>query len=82
MDDVELLFAFKKKNAEQVESCLKTQLKTTQYKQCKEVYEVDLNVIKSIIRDCDQLTLKSIKRISSGSQISGGYYMMFPEKQI
>ena len=39
-------------------------IKKLRYKKRKDFYEMDLKLLKSIIKDCDELTLKYKKRIN------------------
>lgn len=48
-DQLELVYLYKTDYAIEIEKCLKTLLKKTQYRKYKEVYRVDLNVIKELI---------------------------------
>ena len=40
-------------NIEQLESCVKVMMKKVQYRKYKEIYEVDLDIIRNVIKDCD-----------------------------
>ena len=40
-------------NIDQVESCVKALMKKAQYRKYKEIYRVDLDIIKKIIKNCD-----------------------------
>jgi hypothetical protein len=52
-NDIEVLFVFETDNVEQVESCVKVLMKKSQYRKYKEVYRVDLDILKKTITDCD-----------------------------
>ena len=52
-NDLEVLFQYETDNIDQVESCIKTYMKKAQYRKYKEVYQVDLNIIKKNIKKCD-----------------------------
>jgi len=49
-------------NIEQLESCVKTMMKKAQYRKYKEIYEVDIDIIKNVIKDCD-VKLKEINNM-------------------
>jgi phage anti-repressor protein len=52
-NDLEVLFQYETENIDQVESCVKVYMKKAQYRKYKEIYRVDLNIIKKTIKNCD-----------------------------
>jgi hypothetical protein len=52
-NDLEVLFQYETDNIDQVELCIKSYMKKAQYRKYKEIYQVDLNIIKQSIKDCD-----------------------------
>jgi hypothetical protein len=42
-----------KKPSAKLGSSVKTMMKKAQYRKYKEIYEVDLDIIKNVIKDCD-----------------------------
>lgn len=62
-NDLEILFQYETENADQVESCIKAQLKMGQYRKYKEIYQVDLHLIKQSIQNCDGMINKINKKI-------------------
>jgi len=52
-NDLEVLFHFETKNIDQVESCIKSFMKVAKYRKYKEIYQVNINIIKKAIKDCD-----------------------------
>jgi hypothetical protein len=52
-NDLDVLFQYETDNIDQVEQCIKSMMKKAQYRKYKEIYQVDLNIIKSVIKDCD-----------------------------
>ena len=52
-NDLEVLFHYETENIDQVEFCVKALMKNAQYRKYKEVYRVDLDIIKKIIKNCD-----------------------------
>lgn len=76
MDDVEVIHIFETDMIETVETCVKAMLSAKQYRNIKEVYEVDIDIIKSVIKDCANLALKTHYKISKPSKMKGGYYMV------
>ena len=72
---MKVLLIYKIKNAMKIEKCVIAQIKELRYKKRKDFYEMDLKLLKSIIKDCDELTLKYKKRINKNiintNQIGG-----------
>lgn len=52
-NDLEVIMIYEADNIEQLESCVKIMMKKAQYRKYKEIYEVDLDIIKNIIKNCD-----------------------------
>jgi phage anti-repressor protein len=67
-NDIEVLFNYETENAEQLESCLKAHMKIAQYRKYKEIYEVDLQIIKKIIKDCDASIRKINEKIENSNK--------------
>ncbi len=52
-NDIELILIYEADNIKKLESCAKIMMKKAQYRKYKEVYQVDINIIKKVIKDCD-----------------------------
>jgi superfamily II DNA or RNA helicase len=52
-NDLEVLFQYETDNIDQVELCIKAYMKKAQYRKYKEIYRVDLDIIKNTIKNCD-----------------------------
>jgi phage anti-repressor protein len=52
-NDLEILFQYETDNIDQVELCVKAYMKKAQYRKYKEIYRVDLDIIKKTIKNCD-----------------------------
>jgi len=59
-NDIKVVYEYYTENIESVEDCLKSLLKQKKYRKFKEVFEVDLDIIKDNIELCD----KSVKLIN------------------
>ena len=57
-DDIEVLVLYETENIIQVENCVKNALKSKQYRKRKEIYQVDLDIIKELITSCDEIISK------------------------
>lgn len=70
VNNVDVIFIFETNDIDGVEKCLKLSLKTKQYRKRKEFYEVDLNLLKDLMKDCENLLLKGKKK--SINKMKGG----------
>lgn len=75
-DNVEVLFVFETDNSKTVENCLKSLITEYQYRKRKEFYEIDIDLLKELIADCDGLMLKA-RYHQKKFKHSGGFFIMF-----
>jgi phage anti-repressor protein/predicted GIY-YIG superfamily endonuclease len=80
-DSLEVVYIFKTRCVEKVESCMKVMLKEHQYRKYKEVYQVDMELLKSIISKCDDACMELVyhktqrpSRRGEAQQHSGGSF--------
>ena len=85
-DSVDVVYIFKTNCIEKVESCMKMMMKEQQYRKYKEVYQIDIPLLKKVIKGCNDACRASaiatnVKQVQSkhskGSKVSqhkGGYY--------
>jgi hypothetical protein len=75
IDNVDIVHIYETNYIDEVEKCLKNALSSKQYRKRKKFYQIDLDVLKDLIKDCDKISLKVRK---SNKQISktGEYYIM------
>jgi hypothetical protein len=71
-NDLEVLFQYETENIDQVEMCIKAYMKKAQYRKYKEVYQVDLNIIKNTIKNCDVEINEINKEIESKNKKQKG----------
>lgn len=57
-DDIGVLFALEVDDITKVEECIKAMIKDKRYRKNKEIYEIDLDVLKKVFIDCDELHSK------------------------
>jgi phage anti-repressor protein len=85
-NDLEVLFIYETDNIIQVEQCIKILMKKAQYRKYKEIYKIDLDILKQIIKDCDakineinkninQNKTKRIKKLIDNNEI---LYLLIP----
>ena len=79
VEDVELLHVYQTDYRKEVERCLKKLMAEKQYRKRRELYEVDPDIVKKLIRGCASLSMKlRYKGPSKGkSLVNGKYYMIF-----
>jgi len=68
-NDLELIFEYETNNLKQVETCIKALMKNAQYRKYKEVFQIDLDIIKKFIKECDNninLVKEHIKNQNGG----------------
>ncbi len=71
-NDLEVLFQYETENINQVELCIKAYMKKAQYRKYKEIYQVDLDIIKKTIKNCDVEINKINKEIDSKNKRQKG----------
>ena len=64
-DKVIVKFIYETKYALRIERCVLAQIKELRYKKRKDFYQIDLKLLKTIIKDCSELTLKYKRRINN-----------------
>lgn len=80
-NDLEIIMTYEADNIEQLESCIKAMMKKAQYRKYKEIYEVDIDIIKNVIKDCD-VKLKEINDMidKKNKKLKGGKLHKITEK--
>ena len=72
VNDLEVLFQYETDNIDQVESCVKALMKKAQYRKYKEIYRVDLDIIKKTIKNCDTDIIEINKEIEKKNKKQKG----------
>ena len=68
-NDLKVIFCYETENILQVELCVKAYMKRAQYRKYKEIYRVDLNIIKKTIKICDTNIKEINKKIDKKNKI-------------
>ena len=71
-NNLEVLFQYETDNIDQVELCIKAYMKKAQYRKYKEIYRVDLDIIKKTIKNCDVKINEINKEIESKNKKQKG----------
>ena len=61
--DLDILFYYESNNIVQIESCIKALMKPYQYRKYKEVYKINIDIIKSLIEQCDNIIISTEDKI-------------------
>jgi phage anti-repressor protein len=75
VNNVDVIFVFETNDIDSVEKCLKLALKTKQFRKRKEFYQVDFDLLKELINDCDNLMLKGKSKPKKNIK-GGNVYLM------
>jgi len=78
-NDVKVVYEYHTENIESVEDCLKALLREKKYRKYKEVFEVDLDIIKETIKICDE-SKKIINKKIIEKDKNNKLYMYVPIK--
>ena len=71
-DDIIPLYVYETDDIDNVELCIKSYMKKYKYRKYKEVYKVDINLLKELINDCAEFNEKTNLKIKWKSNIKGG----------
>ena len=76
-DKLDIVYVYETEMIENVENCLKGLLKDKGYRKRKEFYEIDINILKNLIKTCDcmALTVRKNPKILKDSQCKYILYM-------
>lgn len=77
-DNIKPILVYETDDIDNVEKCLKGHMKEFQYRKYKEVFQVDIGLIKKVLEqcDCNSNTIRLIKRNKPLKQNGGNLYMM------
>ena len=75
-DDVDVVFKFRTDDLVGTEACLKALLRPRQLRKFREVYEVDVDLVKQLVAGCDAMAgkVKLEEAQQKPSKMQGGYY--------
>ena len=77
MDGVDVVFKFRTDSYKSTENCLKAMLQGERAQKYKEVYKADLDMIKELIKRCDDVSrYKRLYAKKERSDMTGGYYIV------
>jgi len=72
-DNVKILFTYEIEDIKRVENCLKSILKPYEYRDKKEIYEINIDILKEVIKGCEHL----ITKVEQMDKVqTGGNYLL------
>jgi hypothetical protein len=72
-DDIIPIYIYETNDIDNVESCIKKYAKEYQYRKYKEIYKIDINLLKKLINDCSEFNDKTNLMMKwKGNKIEGG----------
>jgi len=80
LDGVDIVFKFRTDSYMKTEQCLKIMMKDHQLRKYKEVYQINLDIIKQLVAKCDK-TAEYVRTYSKPqpSKLTGGFYVVLDE---
>lgn len=74
-DDIIPLYIYESDDIDEVEHCIKTYVKKYKYRKYKEIYKIDINLLKELINDCGEFNNKTNLKIKwKGMKQEGGHF--------
>ena len=61
--NIEVLFYYESDNIIKIEKCIKLLMKDYQYRKYKEVYKINIDIIKSLIEQCDSIIIDTVQKV-------------------
>ena len=61
--NIDILFYYESENITEIERCIKALMKKYQYRKYKEVYKINIDIIKSLIEQCDKIIIDTEHKI-------------------
>ena len=89
-DNLKIKLLYETDNIKQVENCVKNALKTKQYRKKKEIFQVDIDIIKQTIEQCEEIICRVNNNKSKSknkvkiilNKNEGNLFMLFIEKEL
>ena len=79
---LDIAYVYETDMINQVESCLKNLLKNKAYRKRKEFYEIDIDILKSLIKTCECMTLSIRKKTKDIKNEECKYILMITKNAI
>ena len=84
IDGVDTIYKFRTDSHKKTEACLKLMLKEYQLRKYKEVYQANIDMIKTIIQKCDDTVTftRLYSNVRPDKVLSGGYYIVLDKDSV
>jgi len=79
LENIDVEFVYKTDNLIEVENCVKALVRTRKLKKYKEIYNIDLSILKSLIEDCSRLSIKAVYKGKKNNNTGKLYTALFTE---
>lgn len=82
-NDLSIILIHETENVKQVESCIKNFMKEAQYRKYKEIYQIDKEILKKTIQQCEKLakdTNESVRDFNRKIKANDKLYAYIPEQ--
>ena len=63
LHDIDIFFYYESDNIIEIESCIKVLMKKYQYRKYKEVYKINIDIIKSLVENCDKIIIDTEQKV-------------------
>lgn len=74
-DKMEVIYIYETKDAKKIEDCVIAQIKEFRYKKRKDFFQIDINILKTLIKKCNNLTLSFKKKLKIDKQNGGAEHL-------
>jgi len=76
-DDIIPIYIYETDDIDRIENCIKTYAKEYQYRKYKEIYKIDINLLKDLINNCGEFNEKTNLKFKwkPNNQKGGNYYI-------
>jgi predicted GIY-YIG superfamily endonuclease len=83
VDGIDILYKFRTDSHKKTEACIKLALKERQMRKFKEVYQVDIDMIKTVILRCDEAMnyTRVYSNAKADKMMKGGYYVVLEKDE-
>lgn len=75
-NELKIIYEYETENIKEVETCVKTLMKNAQYRKYKEIFQIDIDIIEKLIKQCDD-NINLVKEYVK-NQIGGNLFMYIP----
>ena len=82
LEDIDLLFIYRTNDCKAVETCVKAFAHSNRVYDKREIYHLNLDMLKTIISGCGKLSIKLEHRSKGATKMDGQYYAVIGKEEI